>query len=92
VAQYDIQLSAEELEFDTILSFPNPANDKLNFMCPSAQVGKPYYISDSNGRLVLSGTTVGLSNSLATSELDSGLYTITILSDLQFFTSTFIKH
>jgi len=92
VAQYDIQLSAEELEFDNILSFPNPANDKLNFMCPSALVGKPYYISDSNGRLVLSGTTVGLSNSLATSELDSGLYTITILSDLQFFTSTFIKH
>ena len=92
VAQYDIQLFAEESKPSTFVTFPNPVSDRLNFTCPSALIGSSFSISDSFGRIVLSGSTKGMLNTLDTSELSSGIYTVTIISDSQLFTSTFIKN
>jgi len=92
VAKYDIQLFTEEIEYGALMTFPNPVVNQLNFVCTSELIGKSFSISDSFGRIVLSGSTNGILNEINTSELSYGLYTITLVSNSETYTSTFIKN
>ncbi|RLD42052.1 MAG: hypothetical protein DRI89_08265 [Bacteroidetes bacterium] len=69
--------------------FPNPANYRISFNIPIEQTVSKTFILDISGRVVYSGND---HKQIDIGELNSGLYFITINTEVSIFTGKFIKN
>ncbi|MCB0464087.1 MAG: T9SS type A sorting domain-containing protein [Aequorivita sp.] len=82
-------LSIPDLEKNSFLIYPNPANDRL-FIKSSLNNLQSATITDINGRIV--AKKISVSNEIDVSNLKSGMYFITITSSEGIITKKFIKN
>ncbi|WP_296382883.1 T9SS type A sorting domain-containing protein [Winogradskyella sp.] len=85
-----VPLSVDDFNIQTIILFPNPAQDKIRLT--SSQIIDSVSISDINGRLLKSISISDMDYSLNVSSLSKGVYFLEIQSRESKSTKKFIKN
>ena len=83
------ELSLDEIEFLEVRLYPNPVKDILNLSFGSNKKQIKYYIINSLGQKLSTGTL--MNNSISLETLPSGLYNIVIIDGISQKTIPFIK-
>jgi hypothetical protein len=73
----------EAAKFENTKVFPNPTSNLLNLELSADFDGKDYLLVNTLGQIVSEGTLVSGKNSIAVSELNSGLYMIKLKDNMR---------
>jgi hypothetical protein len=83
--------SVKSLELNSLMVYPNPANDYLKFNIPAGHKNMRILIYSIEGKLVINQILISDENSICISSLLAGLYTIKIEGLKTIYTQMFIK-
>ncbi|MBK9256397.1 MAG: T9SS type A sorting domain-containing protein [Saprospiraceae bacterium] len=87
----EFEIETLELSPNSLITFPNPTTDFLNFQIDEQDCGKQYFIVNNFGQIIHSGTTLSTSEFINVEHYSSGVYYIIIQGNSKSITGKFVK-
>jgi uncharacterized surface protein with fasciclin (FAS1) repeats len=86
-----LTLGLDNVNNSTIGVYPNPVSDLLRFNLGQTSTNASYQVFNQTGALVLSGNFNSTSTSISVEDLQSGLYTVSVLENNKMSSIRFVK-
>jgi type V secretory pathway adhesin AidA len=86
-----LTLGLDNVNNSTIGVYPNPVSDLLRFNLGQTSTNASYQVFNQTGALVLSGNFNSTSTSISVEDLQSGLYTVSVLENNKMNSIRFVK-
>jgi len=87
-----LTLGLDNINNSTIGVYPNPVSDVLRFNLGQTSTNATYQVFNQTGALVLSGNFNSTSTSISVEDLQSGLYTVSVLENNKMSSIRFVKN
>ncbi len=87
-----LTLGLDNINNSTIGVYPNPVSDVLRFNLGQTTTNATYQVFNQTGALVLSGKFSSKSSTLSVEDLQSGLYTVSVLENNKMNSIRFVKN
>ena len=87
-----LTLGLDNINNSTIGVYPNPVSDVLRFNLGQTTTNATYQVFNQTGALVLSGKFSSNSSTLSVEDLQSGLYTVSVLENNKMNSIRFVKN
>lgn len=87
-----LTLGLDNINNSTMGVYPNPVSDVLRFNLGQTSTNATYQVFNQTGALVLSGNFNSTSTSISVEDLQSGLYTVSVLENNKMSSIRFVKN